>query len=104
MRGVDARPPVVIGGSMALFENFRRLVGGGRSSASTSAPSSRQAAGGPVRLLITPILGDADGTLQHHLTQILAERSSLAVTPYPRPVATGSDTGHAHCDRYPERP
>lgn len=76
---------------MALFDNFRRLMGGGRSTA-TPAPARRAAAGGPVRLLLAPIVGDESGAAQHHLHQALAGRSSLTVALHPRPVATGSET------------
>jgi tetratricopeptide (TPR) repeat protein len=76
---------------MALIENFRRLVSGGRPAAQPG-PARRTATGGPVRLLIAPILGDDSGAVHHHLVQALTGRSNLTVTAHPRPVATGSET------------
>lgn len=71
---------------MALFQSFRRLVGGAQPSAPATSPAR---AGGPVRVLLAPVEGDAGGALQAHLHGALKGRASLSVTPYPKAVVTG---------------
>ncbi|WP_404382395.1 hypothetical protein [Caenispirillum salinarum] len=73
-----------------MFDNFRRLMGGGRTSAQPAAPK-RTVAAGPVRVLIAPVTGDETGSLQQHLHQALAGRTSLTVDLHTRAVASGTE-------------